>query len=375
MRVLHICAGNLYGGVETIQVTLARHRHECSQMEPHYAVCFHGRLNAELTASGVPVHEIGALQSRNPVSVLRARARLRELLWTFQFDAAICHSAWTQTIFGSVVKLAGIPLIHWLHGTPEGTHWLERCARRVRPQRVICCSEFTSKLLWKLYPGVPGEVVYPPVHTDWNKSRDISQRGAIRKELSTPDDAVVIIQVSRMEALKGHRLHLEALAALKDVSDWVCWMVGGAQRKTEAQYAFELENLAKQLKISDRVRFIGERSDVQRLLHAADLFCQPNIGADAFGITFVEALGAGLPVVTAAIGGGQEVVNSNCGVLVPPRDALSLSVALEQAIGNASLRQRWSEAAPARAKELCEPRQQLNRLVGVIQHAIERSAA
>jgi glycosyltransferase involved in cell wall biosynthesis len=49
------------------------------------------------------------------------------------------------------------------------------------------------------------------------------------------------------------------------------------------------------------------RSDVARLLAAADIHCQPNIGPEPFGITFIEALYAGLPLVTTSIGGAIEM--------------------------------------------------------------------
>jgi len=55
-----------------------------------------------------------------------------------------------------------------------------------------------------------------------------------------------------------------------------------------------------------RVRFVGERLDVARILAAADIFCQPNIEAEPFGIVFIEALYAGLPVVASASGGALE---------------------------------------------------------------------
>src|SRR2546428_9494478 len=99
MRVLHICSGNLYGGVETIQVTLARHRGLCPEMEPEYAVCFDGRLSGELESCGVRVHRLGEVRVRNPISMWRARTNLRALLAASRFDVAICHSAWTQAIF------------------------------------------------------------------------------------------------------------------------------------------------------------------------------------------------------------------------------------------------------------------------------------
>src|SRR5439155_14055714 len=98
MKVLHVHSGNLYGGVETMLVTLARHRKLCADMEPHFALCFDGRLNRELTASGAAVYPLGAVRISRPHSIWRARRRLREVL-EHQFDVAICHSAWSQAIF------------------------------------------------------------------------------------------------------------------------------------------------------------------------------------------------------------------------------------------------------------------------------------
>ena len=377
MRVLHICSGNLYGGVETIQVTLARHRDECPELEAHFTVCFEGRLSRELAACGVPIHRLGAVRVRNAISVWTARARLRRLLSTVRYDAAICHSPWTQSIFGPIVKAAGVPLLYWMHGAPSGRHWLERWAQRATPDRVICCSEFVSSLRWRLYPGVPGEVVYAPVSAAGKSTQGSAQaeRLAVRRELETPEDAVVIIQVSRMEAWKGHKVHLEALGLLRDVPNWVCWIAGGAQRPAEITYLHELQKAAGKLGLLHKVKFLGERTEVERLLNAANLFCQPNSGAEPFGITFIEALAAGLPVVTSGIGGGREIVDESCGLLVPAGDAVSLAAALRRMVTDVDLRRQMSNAAPARARQLCDPSRQLQRLSDVIENAVATRGA
>src|SRR6266516_4135248 len=273
MRILHIGSGNLYGGVETIQVTLARYRHECPQMEPHFTVCFEGRLSRELRELDVPVHNLGAVRVRNPLSIWSARAQLRKLLSDFHYDAAICHSAWSQAILGPVVRTTDVPLLFWLHGAPSGQHWLERWARRTRPDKVICCSEFTSSLLWKLYPDVPKEVVYAPVPSV--KQMSDSERLATRRALSTPTDAVVITQVSRIEPCKGHLLHLEALAKISHIPRWICWFVGGSQNQTAIHYLDELKRAAARYGIAHRLRFLGQRTDIPRLMAAPVLFCSP----------------------------------------------------------------------------------------------------
>jgi glycosyltransferase involved in cell wall biosynthesis len=134
------------------------------------------------------------------------------------------------------------------------------------------------------------------------------------------------------------------------------------QRPHEAQYLQELLSTADALGIAERVRFLGQRSDVSRLLAAADIHCQPNIGPEPFGITFIEALYAGLPVVTTAIGGAMEIVTESCGILVPPNDSDALADALECLVKNPELRARLSGGAPVRAHTLSDPASQIKTL-------------
>jgi glycosyltransferase involved in cell wall biosynthesis len=184
-------------------------------------------------------------------------------------------------------------------------------------------------------------------------------RSDLRNELNTPEDATVIIQVSRMEAWKGHILHLDALGLLREVPNWICWQVGGCQRPHEAQYLEQLKSATRRLGISGRVRFLGQRSDVPRLLAAADVHCQPNIGPEPFGITFIEALFSRLPVVTTALGGACEIVDESCGILVSPGHAGELASTLKQLIQDPIHRQKLGAGGPARALKLCNPATQL----------------
>lgn len=361
MRVLHIYSGNLYGGIETMLVTLARQRNLCAQMSPHFALCFEGRLSEELTAAGVPVRMLGHVRASRPATVLRARRALATHLRDTGFDVVICHAPWSQAIFGPVVRGAGLPLVFWLHDATDGRHWLERWARRTPPDLAICNSRFTASKLNNLYTRARAEVIYCPVEFS-TAAYTQDERRATRAELNTPEDATVIIQVSRMEAWKGHHLHLEALAALPQLPHWVCWMVGGAQRPQEIKYLAELKETAKRSGLAERIKFLGERTDVARLLEAADIHCQPNIRPEPFGLTFIEALFARLPVVTIASGGAQEIIDDSCGILVPPGDAGKLSFALQKLIEDKRLRTLLGQNGHARAHELCHPATQMERL-------------
>jgi glycosyltransferase involved in cell wall biosynthesis len=362
VRVLHLNAGNLYGGVETVLVTLARLRHLCPAMEPHFGLCYEGRLSRELAAAGVPVHLLGPVRLSRPWSVWRARRLLRELVRKLHFDLVVCHMPWSLAVFGPALKATGQRLGFWAHAFHNGSGWLERLARLAEPDVAIANSRFTKAGFANIFPRVPAAIIYPPVALIPKLTTDAS-RSVLRKQLGAEADTVVIIQVSRIERCKGHLVHLQALAKLSHLATpWVCWIVGGAQRAEEEEYLSQLRRSASLLELTERVRFLGQRSDVADLLGAADIFCQPNETPDSFGITFIEALSASRPVVTSALGGALEIIDDSCGLLVNPGDAPGLAAALGRLIEHPQLRSALGYNGAAHAFELCDPNHQMKLL-------------
>jgi glycosyltransferase involved in cell wall biosynthesis len=355
MKVLHISAGNLFGGIETVLVTMARERRQCPELKPHFSVCFEDRFSRELRATGAPVDYLGNVRVRNPLTILRARAALDRLLSQESIDVAICHSPWAHDVFGPVVKSHKVPLVFWSHGFVTGRHWLEAWARKTQPALVVCNSHATQATVKKLFPDVSSQVIYAPV----SNSAHIRVRRAETKP-------VVVIQVSRMEKWKGHALLLEALAQLKDLPDWVCWVVGGAQTNREIDYEEGLHELAGRLEMGERVAFMGARDDVPDLLAQADIFCQPNLSPEPFGIVFIEALQSGIPVVSSSLGGAAEIVDDTCGILVPAGEVGPLASSLRGLIVDFQKRLQLGEAGPARAQALCDPARQLGKLREVL---------
>jgi glycosyltransferase involved in cell wall biosynthesis len=372
LRVLHAHAGNLYGGVESI--LLARHADAAPDVEHRFALCFDGRLAAELRAAGASVQLLGPTRISRPWTVVRARQRLRDLLSRSETGAVVCHSAWSQAIFGPVNQAARVPSVRWLHGVAPGPLWLERWARRTLPDLVICNSRFTADTA-PADGAPPAErvVVYPMVERRVSSSED---RNAVRASLGVAATATVIVQASRMEPWKGHTVLLDALAELKHPSGWACWIVGGAQRRSEIAYQEALRRRAADLGLGTRVRFLGERDDVAGLLRAADVFCQPNLGPEGFGITFIEAMYERLPVVGSRLGATPEIVNGSCGVLVEPGSVRSLVQALADLLDHPERRAALGANGERRARELCDPRAQVGQLAGLLRAAARgRSAA
>ena len=369
IRVLHVHGSNLYGGVEALLATIARQRKLCPGMQSEFALCFEGRFAAELRQAGIEPFLLGKVRTRDPLSIRRARKLLSETVRNRHPDAVICHMPWAQSLFGPVIKTAGVPLLFWMHGASMGRHWLDRWASLTQPDYVICNSEYTASTVRNLYSRVTHAVCYPPVALE-ELPLDAPGRIALRREHQTPADAVVVVQASRIERWKGHALHLEALGVLRDTTRSVCWIAGGPQRTEEERWLRELRHKASRLGISDRIRFLGQRSDVRLLLRAADIYCQPNCAPEPFGIAFIEAMAARLPIVTTAIGATHEVVDGSCGIMVSPGDSRLLAESLHRLIDDEAERKRLGANGPARAARLCDPRRQLERLHSIVATAI-----
>jgi glycosyltransferase involved in cell wall biosynthesis len=363
MNILNVYSGNLYGGVETFLATLARCPALGAGHRQTFALCFEGRLSRELAAEGAALEWLGPVQVRKPWTLWRARARLGALLrGRPDFEVVVCHSPWSQALFGPVARAHGRPLVFYLHGPVEGRHWTDRWAARTPPDLMIGVSRHTLASGRALFPQVRAAVLNYPM--PWPEDRFTREdRDATRAELGATPETAVIIQVSRMDAWKGHTDHLEALGRLRDLPGWTCWMVGGAQRPREARYEAGLKRQAGRLGIAERVRFLGERRDVPRLLSAADLFCQANTGPEGFSLAFMEAFAAGLPIVTTALGGAPELIDASCGWLTPPGDIAALAEALRRLIVDPQERRALGAAARRRVRALCDPATQIGQLV------------
>lgn len=128
--------------------------------------------------------------------------------------------------------------------------------------------------------------------------------------------------VGRLRYYKGIDTLLHALARLPEIHATIVG-TGPMERAWRA--------LARDLQLMDRVHFLGEVPDsaLPLIYHAADLFVLPaSARAEAFGTVLLEAMAAGLPVITTEIGTGTTWVVREAGWVVPPRDPVALAEAM-----------------------------------------------
>jgi glycosyltransferase involved in cell wall biosynthesis len=171
---------------------------------------------------------------------------------------------------------------------------------------------------------------------------------AVRAELGL--EAVPVVGVfSRLAPWKGQHVLLEALAALPGVH---ALLIGAALFGGEVRYATSLHEQAERQGLSDRVHFLGFRSDIPVLLHGVDVVVHTSTAPEPFGRVVVEGMMAGRPVVATRAGGVTEIItDGRTGMLVPPGDVRALAQAVDRLLTSPEEAQALARAGHKEALE------------------------
>lgn len=191
-----------------------------------------------------------------------------------------------------------------------------------------------------------------------------AERARVRAELRAKDDTLVIGTIARLDPVKDIRTMIESIALLRrDGIPVVLAIVGdGAERAA-------LDREAEKPGVADIVRFLGHRDDARAWLAGCDVYANSSIH-EGVSLTILEAMSAALPIVATRVGGTPEIVDQDCGVLVPARDPASMARALQELAGDAERRRSLGCAGRRRVEE----RFTIERMVGEYRDAYYRAA-
>jgi rhamnosyl/mannosyltransferase len=164
----------------------------------------------------------------------------------------------------------------------------------------------------------------------------------IRQEYGTRP---LVLFVGRLRHYKGLGF---LIAALQEVDAQLIAVGTGPMGPQWKQEAVERG-------VAERVSFLGEVSEEEliSLYHAADVFVLPSTNrAETWGTVQIEAMACGLPLICTELGTGTSYVNQHgvTGLVVPPSDSSALARALQQILGDDSLRRRMGAAGLQRAR-------------------------
>jgi glycosyltransferase involved in cell wall biosynthesis len=187
------------------------------------------------------------------------------------------------------------------------------------------------------------------------------ERAAAKARLGFAADRPLIGTVGRLEARKGTSTLLEAFARIegRDSEEPMLVIAGDGPLNDE------LRALATRLGIADRVRLLGDRSDVREVLAALDVFVLPS-RTEGMSNALLEAMAMARPIVATAVGGTPEVLSGEAaGVLVPADDPATMATGVARLLAEPALAARLGEAARRRVEERYGARAMVRRLEAV----------
>jgi len=255
-----------------------------------------------------------------------------------KIDVLNTHSstdAWLAALACATLRQAP-PIVRTRHvSTPvnnrAATRWLYQRATR----HIVTAGEALKQQLIRDNRFDPARITSVPTGIDLARyaPRD---RAAACATLGLDANRHYLGIVATLRNWKGHTYLLEAFTQLAPVyADWDLILVGdGPQRQN-------LEKLVAHLKLEKRVRFVGNRDDVETWLNAFDLFVLPSYGEEGVSQSVMQAMAAGRPVVATTVGAIAEAVQHECtGLLVPPRNTDALRAALIRLMDDEALRRK-----------------------------------
>jgi D-inositol-3-phosphate glycosyltransferase len=242
--------------------------------------------------------------------------------------------------------------------SPSGRIEVEKAVVRAVDRVIAQCPAERDELLAD-YGARADQIALIPSAVDIDRYKPVA-RSAARRQLEIDPTAELIVYVGRIVPRKDVRNVVQALARLKarrlaaDMTTMpTLLIVGGETERPDPVATPEigvLRALAAELGVLDQVRFVGRRQpDELYLWYAAADVAVTTPWYEPFGLTPLEAMACGTPVIGSRVGGiAFTVVDGETGFLVPPRDPEALSARLEEMLRDPARRMRMGEAGRAR---------------------------
>lgn len=268
--------------------------------------------------------------------------RIRRLMRVFEPDVVHVHEPFTPSTAMLAVFASPAPVVSTHHAHLARSRLMELSAPILRSVQLrlsarIAVSRAAAAFLSR---ALPGEVEVIPNGVDLAR---FAEPGPAMDGL--PGERR-ILWVARLDRQKGFPVMVRAFARLAAELDDVTLVVAGEGRDRSALGLLSDDDRR-------RVVVLGTvpHADLPAFHAAADVFVSPAIGQESFGITLVEAMAAGLPVVATDIPGYREVVTDGVdGLLVPPDDPFELSQALRRVLTDPDLASSLAAGGRRRAE-------------------------
>lgn len=295
-----------------------------------------------LKQKGVILHNIAFDRSPFGSKNIGAYQALRAIINEEKFDLIHCHTPTVSMMTRLAAKKArqnGSVVMYTCHGfhfhnSSSKKNWMiyypvERFLSRYCDYIVTINKEDFARAKTFHCKNVR---YIPSVGVDINRIRDLEVDKAAKKEsIGVPADKILLLSAGELIERKNHEVIIRALAKLHDPNIYYAIAGKGPLRGY-------LSDLAKELGVSDRVIFLGFRTDVFELYHAADIGAFPS-KIEGLGLSGVEAMAAGVPLVSSNVHGILDyVMDGKTGFAIDPKDVDGYAKAIKKLADDPELR-------------------------------------
>lgn len=269
--------------------------------------------------------------------LLRRPARGRHRVWHARRNTEMVGGLILRHLFRAPLKLLFTSASQRQH--TSFTAWLIR-----RMDGVVATSRKTAA-----YLQVPNTVVMHGIDTArFSPAEDVA---AAKKALGFDPHVHIAGCFGRIRHQKGTDLFVEAmLQTLPQHPDWIGIVAG----RTTAEHAGFEKGLREKIAaagLSDRIRFVGEHKDIERWYQILSLYVAPQRW-EGFGLTPLEAMACGVPVVATDVGAFSEmIVEGETGAVIEKDSLPAISQAVSRYLGDSVLREAASQAACRHIRE------------------------
>ena len=305
-----------------------------------------GVLPARLGEIGVSVVELPMSREIRPLSDLKAAFELWRLCRRLRPDVVHSHSSKAGFLGRVVGRLAGVRVVAftphcWSFQSVEGGKrdlyvWLERLASRFCDVTIaVSRQEAEEAIALRVVKPRRVRVIHNGLSSD-ELASGVARRSRARTSF---------VAIGRLEGQKGFRYLIDAMAELSRSEPEARLSIVG-----DGSLRAELQEQVASLGLAGSVRFEGEQADVKSFLRDSSVFVLSSLW-EGLPYTILEAMAAGLPVVSTNVGGCPELVEPEVtGLLVPPRDGHALAEAMLRLWTQDAERVRFGAAGAQRAK-------------------------
>jgi len=339
IRILHVDSERPWRGGQN-QVLLLMRRQRARGQEPHLAAPPDGALSSRAAAEGFAVHPVAMRGTWDVASVLALASLLRSL----RPEVVHWHAARAHAIgaMASLLEPGPVRVLSRRVVFPVRRSIGSRLLYALPVDRIAAISGAVRDAL--VQSGVDVRIIdVVPSGIDPSPDPDAKSRSELRRSLGCGEEDVVGIAVSALAPGKGHEDLLQAASAAERSRGLKLWLAG------EGPLLAPLRAEARALGLEPSIQFLGFRTDIQSLLHAADFFCLAT-QSEGLGSSILEAMSAGLPVVATRVGGVPEIVEDGVtGILVPGSDPAALAIAMARMAADRGLRETMGSRGRERA--------------------------